>query len=166
MRKAAAILLPIIALICGAPAKAADEFVTFRVMAPKVALELAEAALADCRKRGFQVAVAVVDRFGVPQVMLRDTLAGPHTPDTAIAKARTAVSFRARTEELSTLTQAGQLNSAIRHIPGYIFLGGGVPVEAAGSIVGGIGISGAPSGAEDDNCARAAIQAIEDRLLM
>jgi uncharacterized protein GlcG (DUF336 family) len=140
--------------------------VTFRVMAPDLALELARAALADCRARGFQVAVAVVDRFGVPQVMLRDTLAGPHTPDTAIAKARTAVSFRAATEELSALTQAGQVNSAIRHIPGFVFLGGGVPVEAGGAIVGGIGISGAPGGAEDDACARAGIAAVEDRLLM
>lgn len=166
MKKATAILLFIFALSSGAPAKAADEFLSFRVLAPKLALELATAALADCRKRGFQVAVAVVDRFGVPQVMLRDTLAGPHTPETAIAKARTAVSFRSATEELSALTQAGQLNSAIRHIPGYIFLGGGVPVEAAGSIVGGIGISGAPGGAEDDACAKAGIEAIEDRLLM
>ena len=166
MKTATAIFLFIFALSSAAPARAADEFVSFRVLAPKLALELATAALADCRKRGFQVAVAVVDRFGVPQVMLRDTLAGPHTPETAIAKARTSVSFRSATEELSALTQAGQLNSAIRHIPGYIFLGGGVPVEAAGSIVGGIGISGAPGGAEDHACAKAGIEAIEDRLLM
>lgn len=147
------------------PARAED-LVTFRVMSPALALDLARAALEECRTRGFQVAVAVVDRFGVPQVLLRDTLAGPHTPETAIAKARTAVSFRAPTEELSAATQAGQLNSAIRHIPGYVFLGGGVPVEAGGAIVGGIGISGAPSGAEDDACARAGIAAVEERLLM
>lgn len=144
----------------------AEDFTTFRVMAPSLALELAQAALKACRDRGFQVAVAVVDRFGVTQVVLRDALAGGHTPDTAIGKARAAVSFRAATEELSNITQAGQPNSAIRHIPGYIFLGGGVPVEAAGSIVGGVGISGAPGGGEDDACARAGIAAVEDRLLM
>jgi uncharacterized protein GlcG (DUF336 family) len=148
-----------------APSRAQD-FSTFRVMAPSLALDLAQAALKACRDRGFQVAVAVVDRFGVTQVMLRDSLAGAHTPDTAAAKARAAVSFRTSTEELSALTQAGQANSAIRHLPGYVFLGGGVPVEAAGSIVGGIGISGAPGGAEDDACARAGIAAVEDRLLM
>jgi uncharacterized protein GlcG (DUF336 family) len=143
------------------------DFTTFRVMAPPLALELAGAALKSCQERGFQVAVAVVDRFGVPQVMLRDALAGPHTPDTAAAKARTAVSFRAATEELSAATQAGQLNSAIRHVQGgYVFLGGGVPVEAAGTIVGGVGVSGAPGGAEDDACARAGIAAVDDRLLM
>lgn len=144
----------------------AEDFTTFRVMAPSLALDLAQAALKACRDRGFQVAVAVVDRFGVTQVLLRDALAGSHTPETATAKARAAVSFRTATEELSALTQAGQLNSAIRHIPGYIFLGGGVPVEAAGSIVGGVGVSGAPGGAEDDACARAGIAEVEDRLLM
>jgi uncharacterized protein GlcG (DUF336 family) len=108
--------------------------------------------------------VAVVDRFGVTQVVLRDALAGAHTPDTAAAKARAAVSFRASTEELSAATQAGQINSAIQHIPGYVFLGGGVPVESAGSIVGGVGVSGGPGGAEDDACARAGISAVEDRL--
>ena len=93
-------------------------------MAPELALELAQAALKACRDRGFQVAVAVTDRFGLTQVMLRDSLAGQHTPETAQAKARTAVSFRTTTEELSALTQAGQPNSAIRHLPGFVFLGG------------------------------------------
>lgn len=164
----------IIAAVAAAAAFAAsphassqESFTTFRFMAPPLALELAQAALKSCHDRGFQVAVAVVDRMGIPQVMLRDALAGPHTPENAIAKARTAVSFRASTEELSAATQAGQLNSAIRHIPGnYMFLGGGVPVESAGSIVGGIGVSGAPGGAEDDSCAREGIAAIEDRLMM
>ncbi|WP_372624773.1 GlcG/HbpS family heme-binding protein [Falsiroseomonas sp.] len=142
----------------------AEDFTNFRVMSPPLALDLARATLEACRQRGFQVAVTVVDRFGVTQVLLRDALAGAHTPDTAAGKARAAVSFRTSTEELSAATQAGQLNSAIRHLPGYVFLGGGVPVESAGSIVGGVGVSGAPGGAEDDACARAGISAVEDRL--
>ncbi|WP_027284267.1 GlcG/HbpS family heme-binding protein [Rubritepida flocculans] len=153
------------AALAAAPARGED-FIPMRMMAPGLALDLARAALEECRTRGFQVAVAVVDRMGVPQVMLRDALAGPHTPETAIGKARAAVSFRTPTEELSALTQAGQVNSAIRHIPGFVFLGGGVPIEAGGMIVGGVGISGAPGGAEDDACARAGIAAVEERLLM
>lgn len=154
-----------VALVAAVPSRAED-FSTFRVMAPGLALDLAQAALAACRERGFQVAVAIVDRFGVTQVMLRDSLAGAHTPETAQAKARTSVSFRTATQDLSAATEAGQVNSAIRFLPGYIFLGGGVPVEAAGSIVGGVGVSGAPGGAEDDACARAGIAAVEDRLMM
>jgi uncharacterized protein GlcG (DUF336 family) len=144
----------------------AEDFTQFRAMSPDLAQELARATLADCRSRGFQVAVAVTDRFGVVQVVLRDSLAGQHTPDTAVLKARTAASFRAPTEELAEATQSGSLNSAIRHIPGFLFLGGGVPVEAAGAIVGGVGVSGGPSGAADHDCARAGIAAIEDRLSM
>ena len=158
--------LAAVALTWPATMPRAQDFSSFRVMSPPLALAMAQAALKACGDRGFQVAVAVVDRFGVPQVMLRDSLAGAHTPDTAVAKARTAVSFRSSTHDLAVATQAGQLNSAIRHIPGYVFFGGGVPVEAAGSIVGGIGISGAPGGPEDDACARAGIAEVEDRLLM
>lgn len=153
-------------LLAAAPAARAQDFVSFRSMTPELALALAQGALKACRERGFQVAVAVTDRFGVAQVMLRDSLAGQHTPETALAKARTAVSFRAATEELSAMTQAGQVNSAIRHLPGFVFLGGGVPVEAAGAMVGGVGVSGAPGGAEDDRCARAGIAAVEERLEM
>ena len=145
---------------------ATDDFTTFRVMTPELALDLALAALKDCRARGYQVAVAVTDRFGLVQVVLRDRLAGQHTPDTAVGKARTAVSFRSDTLTLAEVTEAGQLNSGIRHLPGFVFLGGGVPVEAGGTIVGGIGISGAPGGGEDDACAKAGIKAVEDRLLM
>ena len=93
-----AMLAGIALLSVTAASSRAEDFTSFRVMSPSLALSLAQAALKNCNDRGFQVAVAVVDRFGVVQVMLRDTLAGPHTPDTATSKARTAVSFRASTE--------------------------------------------------------------------
>lgn len=154
------------AMAGGEARAAADDFTTFRVMTPELALDLALAALKECRNRGYQVAVAVTDRFGLVQVVLRDRLAGQHTPDTAIGKARTAVSFRSDTLTLAEVTEAGQLNSGIRHLPGFVFIGGGVPVEAGGMIVGGIGISGAPGGGEDDACAKAGLAAVEDRLQM
>jgi uncharacterized protein GlcG (DUF336 family) len=158
--------LGLAALLAITPAARGEDFVAFRSMTPELALALAQGALKACRERGFQVAVAVTDRFGVTQVVLRDSLAGHHTPETAVGKARTAVSFRAPTEALSALTQAGQANSAVRHLPGMVFVGGGVPVESAGAIVGGVGISGAPGGVEDEHCARAGIAAVDDRLSM
>lgn len=135
-----------------------------RVLTPESALKAAQAALADCRRQGFQVAVAVVDRFGVAQTLLRDRFAGAHTPDTAVNKAWTAVSFRTDTVELARATQAGQPSSGIRHLPRFVGVGGGVPIEAGGSIVGGIGISGAPTGEADAACARAGIASIRDDL--
>ncbi len=138
--------------------------VTFKVLNPSVALELAQAALESCRKSGYQVAVSVVDRFGTPQVLLRDRFAGPHTPETARRKAWTAISFRTDTLELSKISAAGQAQSGVRFVNEALMIGGGVPVEAAGSIVAGIGISGAPGGEADDACARAGIEAVADKI--
>ena len=71
-----------------------------RILTPETALKAAQAALKKCRDSGYQATVAVVDRMGVVQVLLRDRFAGPHTTDMASAKAYTAVSFRTSTTEL------------------------------------------------------------------
>jgi len=138
--------------------------ITFKTLTLEAATELAQGALAECRKHGFQVAVSVVDRGGNVQVILRDRFAGPHTPETARRKAWTSVSFRTDTQAMATLTQPGELAFGTRDIPGALMLGGGVPIEAGGSIVGGVGVSGAPGGDADDTCARAGIEAIVDKL--
>ena len=136
---------------------------TFRVLTPETALAAAQAALQKCRDSGWQVAVAVVDRSGVTQVMLRDRFAGPHTPRTAGGKAWTAVSFRTSTSELARISQPGQPQSGMRQLPRVVVLGGGLTIEAQGSILGGIGVSGAPVDG-DEACARAGIEAIHDRI--
>ena len=163
-RRALAALLIALALVIGngAAVSATEALVTFKVLSPGTALKAARAAMDRCSGEGYQVTVAVVDRFGVEQVVLRDRFAGPHTPSTATRKAWTAVSFRSETTELSKLTQSGGPFSGIRHISMALMVGGGLPIEASGSIVGGIGVSGAPSGELDDDCARAGIAAIED----
>jgi uncharacterized protein GlcG (DUF336 family) len=134
------------------------------MLTPETALKAATAALEDCRKRGFQVAVAVVDRSGVAQALVRDRFAGPHTPDTAVGKGWTAISFRTDTLEFAKATQAGQPSSGIRQLPRVVAVGGGVMIESGGAIVGAIGVSGAPGGAEDEACAKAGIAAIRDAI--
>jgi uncharacterized protein GlcG (DUF336 family) len=141
---------------------AAQATLTVRILTPDTALKAAQAALKKCRDSGYQVAVAVVDRMGVVQVMLRDRFAGPHTPDMASAKAYTAVSFRTNTNELAEATQPGRPQSGIRNRPGVAAVGGGMMIEAGGSLLGGIGVSGAPGGREDDLCAVAGIEAIRE----
>jgi uncharacterized protein GlcG (DUF336 family) len=153
-----------VALLLVAPVRAQDALVTYKSLSAELALELARAALDDCRKRGYQVAVAVVDRFGVTQVMLRDRFAGAHTPPTAAGKAWTAVSFRTNTTDLVALTQPGMPQAALRHLPGAVVLGGGLIIEAGGSLVGAVGVSGAPGGDADDACAKAGIEAVRDKL--
>ncbi len=135
-----------------------------RSITPEAALRAASAALASCAKTGYQVAVAVTDRGGHALVMLRDRHAGAHTPATATGKAWTALSFKLDTLAFARATQSGELASGIRQLPGVVAIGGGRGIEAAGSLVGAIGVSGAPGGDADDVCAKAGIAAIADDL--
>jgi uncharacterized protein GlcG (DUF336 family) len=151
------------ALVLGVALQASAQEATFntRSLTPETALKAARAALESCRKSGFQVAVAVVDRGGNAQVMLRDRFAGAHTVDTAINKAWTSVTFKTATLAFAKETEAGKDASGIRQLPRVVAVGGGLMIEAAGSLVGGIGVSGAPGGAADDVCAQAGIKAIQ-----
>ena len=167
MKNAFASVLTAAALIgAQSTALAADASYTIRLMTPETALKAASAALASCRNAGFQVAVAVVDRSGQIQVVLRDRFAGMHTPDTAVNKAWTAASFKMNTTALAQAAQSGTASSGIRNIPRVTAVGGGLLIEAAGLPFGAIGISGAPSGDLDDKCARAGLDAILDDLNM
>ena len=152
-------------LVALAGAAAAQE-ATFqtRSLAPETALQAARAALESCRKQGYQVGVAVVDRSGVTQVFLRDRFAGAHTVEVAANKAWTATSFRTPTLAIAAETQPGRPMSGIRGTSRMLAVGGGVPIEGGGSIFGAIGVSGAPTGEIDDACARAGIQAIADAI--
>jgi uncharacterized protein GlcG (DUF336 family) len=153
-----------LALIPAAGIADENSFATFRTLKPELALQAAQAAMAECRKSGYQVAVSVTDRFGVLQVTLRDQLAGPHTPDTSYRKAWTAVSFRSDTLALAKMTEAGEA-WAVRNVTGALPLGGGVRILAGdGDMVGAIGVSGAPGGSEDEACAKAGIGAIADQI--
>ena len=160
--------LPLLAaLACAAPplaAQAADPYVAFKVLKPELALQMAEAAMEYCRDEGYQVGVTVVDRFGLPQVFLRDRYAGLHVYETSRRKAWTAASFRTGTTELHEATAPGSISQGIRQLSEALPLGGGVLVEGSGTILGAIGVSGAPSPALDDECAEAGIAAIEDMI--
>ena len=145
-------------------ARAQDATVTYKSLSPELALDLARATLSDCQKRGFQVAVVVTDRFGNPQVMLRDRFAGTHTPTTASGKAWTAASFRTNTMDLLAITQPGSPQSGLRNLPNVVIIGGGVMVEAGGSMIGAVGVSGAPGGDMDEACAKTGLNAIKDKL--
>lgn len=152
------------ALIGPVHAEEAKGVFSSTTLTPETALTAAQAALKFCRNAGWQVTVVVVDRSAMPVAVLRDRYAGFHTIDAGIGKARTAVSFKSPTGQLAERTQAGKPESGIRGIPGIVMVGGGLPIEATGSLVGGIGVSGAPGGENDERCAEAGIKAIEDQL--
>jgi len=153
-----------LAVSVAVPAGAQKMLAMYQTLTTAAAQAAAQAALARCQKDGYTVAVAVVDRGGQPLAVLRDNLAGTHTTQTAVGKAATAVSFRTDTTELAATTQAGKAQSGIRQLPNVIAVGGGLMIRAKGSLVGGIGVSGAPGGDADDVCAKAGIAAINDAI--
>jgi uncharacterized protein GlcG (DUF336 family) len=157
--------LSLLAMAACSTARAAPEpTYTVRLLTPETALTAAQAALAHCRQAGHQVAVAVVDRSGLVQVLLRDRFAGAHTLEIAPRKAWTAASFRMTTAALAAETQAGKAMSGIRAAPQVMAIGGGQVIEAGGAVLGAIGVSGAPGGEADDACALAGIRAVADAI--
>lgn len=151
-------------LLLGASALAQEAVFSTRQLTPETALTAARAALESCRKQGFQVAVAVVDRSGLTQVLLRDRFAGAHTVEVSVNKAWTAASVRTSTAALAQETAAGKPMSGLRNQPRFLAAAGGLVVEGAGSTLGAIGVSGAPGGEADEACAKAGIAAIADAL--
>jgi uncharacterized protein GlcG (DUF336 family) len=149
---------------CVLPLQAQQATFSVKLLTPETALTAAQAALAHCRQAGHQVAVVVVDRSGVPQVLLRDRFAGAHTPEVATRKAWTAASFRISTTALAVETQAGKPMSGLRSSAAVMAIGGGLVIEGGGSIFGGIGVSGAPGGEADDACATVGLKAIADAI--
>ncbi len=150
-----------------AHADEAPALYTQKHLSLELASRAAWAAVEDCRRRGYSVAVAVLDRGGNTQALLRDRFAGPHTPETAIRKAWTANSFRQSTGELAALHKEGKIPAQVQHNPGALLVGGGVTISASGSMVGAIGVSGAPPGKSDRDsidgaCAAAGIAAIQE----
>jgi uncharacterized protein GlcG (DUF336 family) len=158
VRAAAALLL------AAAPAFADDSTFAVKSLTAETALRAGQAALAKCRAGGHQVAVAIVDRGGNTQVLLRDRYAGPHTVEVSTNKAWTALSFKTPTLELERLTRPGEPMSGLRAVARFTAIGGGIPIEAGGSLLGGIGVSGAPGGEADATCASAGIAAIAESL--
>ncbi|WP_181038983.1 heme-binding protein [Arthrobacter sp. Y81] len=118
-----------------------------------------KAALAKCQadKLPF-VTVALVDRFGTVQALLRGDNAAEHTIEAAQQKAYTAAAFGTPTSELAKRINGN--GPSIADLPGTLFLAGGVPLKVNGVSVAGIGVGGAPDGALDEACATAGAEAI------
>ena len=147
------------------PAAAADApTFTVRLLTPETALKATQAALTKCRAGGFQVAVAVVDRSGIPQALIRDRFASPASIDIAQRKAQTAASFRMDTSALDRELQPGRPTAGLRGVASIVAVAGGKPIEAGGALLGGIGVSGAPGPQNDEMCAAAGIAAIAEDL--
>ena len=140
---------------------AADDLPKEAVLPVGLAGKAIQASLDHCNKDGYRVSVSIVDRAGVLRAMARADGAGPHTVDSSKKKAYTAASLRRPTTELAELINKVPTLQALREVNDQmLMLGGGLPIEIGGEIVGGIGVGGAPGAHLDDACAQAGLDAI------
>ena len=148
------------ALALSAPALAEQgDIMDTKRMGMGLAQDIAKTAVTTCREKGYQVTAAVVDRSGNLQALLRDVYAPKISIDIAQQKASTAAMFSVPSGELSA--DAAQ---SLNHVDSVLALTGGLPIEAGGSLVGGVGVSGAPDSQVDEECAQAGLDAVSDRL--
>lgn len=137
---------------------------TERNMSLELANQLAAATVASCLAGGYNVTAAVVDRAGQLRALHRADNAGPHTLDSARVKAYTSASAKNNTLAMMDGAQKNPAAANLVHMPGFLLLGGGVPVRVGNDVIGAIGVGGAPGGHLDEQCAVAAIEKVKDLL--
>ncbi|WP_334223878.1 GlcG/HbpS family heme-binding protein [Thiosocius teredinicola] len=149
-------------MLAATPVLAEDPMVTqVKRMSMDTAMTIAKATIDACREKGIQIGVTVVDRDGIPQAALRDTIAPTITLPISKGKAYAAVMFNVPTSDL-----ASRADTPIGRVPGVIMSPGGVPIQVGGALVGGVGVSGAPAGETDQECAQAGVDAVQTDLEM
>lgn len=162
---AGALALSISALLATGTAPANAQTVrTEKNMSMALATQLAARAVADCSSVNYAVTATVVDRAGVVQSVQRADGAGPHTVEASRLKAYTSASAKTDTLALMVNAQRNPAAANLVNIPGYLLLGGGVPVKVGNEVIGAVGVAGAPGGHLDEQCATAAIAKVQDLL--
>jgi len=150
----------VVAAIIAVPSSAGAQVLTEKDVSVRMALTIAETALAEC---GNHVSVAVVDRVGRLRVFLQGDGAQPHNIELARRKAYTAQTFKRTSADWMKFTETtvpGQ-----RSLSEVIPLQGGVPIKAGDETIGGVGLSGAPNGGpQEEACGQAGIAKVADQL--
>jgi len=156
-------VLPVLLTVTALPqAAGAAGLITVKRMSMELARDIADAAVHACRQRGYQVSAVVVDRNAVPQVVMRDSLAPRFT--LAIAEDKANAVVLSGVDSGTFRKRRADIRAEMNQVKGILMLDGAVAVRAAGSLVGAVGVSGAPGGDKDAACARAGVAAVRDRL--
>jgi len=140
----------------------AQGIVTQKNITLALAQTIANAAIAQCRSMGYKISVTVVDREGLPIVMLRDDGAGLSTPEGSDRKAYTARAFSQPSADFVKRLQDRPDTVGSRQYTRVLALAGGLPIKVGTEIVGAVGVSGTPG--KDDDCSQAGIDKVADRL--
>jgi len=151
-------------LLCATVTTAFAQVRSERNISLSLANQIAAAGVAACAEKGYNVAVTVVDRSGQVKAMQRADNAGPHTLASSQQKAFTSASAKSATLAMMEGAQKNPGAANLVYLPGFLLLGGGLPIKAGDEVIGGVGIGGAPGGHLDDQCAQAALEKVKDQL--
>lgn len=150
------------ALCAVAAGVSARDVISVQRMSMELARDVAQASVEACREQGYQVTAVVVDRSGDVQAVLRDVLAPRFTYQIARDKANAVILSGVKSSDFRH--NRGDIRMEMNHVDGILVLEGAVPIEAAGSLLGAVGVSGAPGGDRDEVCALKGIEAVQERL--
>lgn len=137
---------------------------TERNMSLDLANQIAAATVASCTGSGYAVTATVVDRAGSVRAVQRADNAGPHTLAASLQKAFTSASAKSNTLAMMEGAQKNPAAANLVNIPGFLLLGGGVPVRVGSDVIGAVGVGGAPGGHLDEQCALAGLDKVKDLL--
>lgn len=130
----------------------------------ELARQAATRAIDQCTADGFSVVVEVLDREGIPIVLMRGDDAKPHLLASVRRKAFTALTFRMPSGELGPFIEKHPSAAPLKDLDNITTLGGGIPIKVGKDVVASIGVAGAPGGEFDVHCAQVAIESIASRL--
>ncbi len=147
-----------------APLAQAQSVRTEKNMSLALANQIASATVASCSANGYNVTATVVDRGGEVRAMMRADQAGTHTLEASRLKAYTSASAKNSTLAMMEMAQKNPGAANLVHIPGFLLLGGGVPVKVGNDVIGAVGVGGAPGGHLDEKCALVALEQVADQL--
>ena len=156
--------------VAGATGAIAQGVVNVPRLSAALANELVGETVAICAKKGYRVWAVVVNLDGVRQAVLRGDGAPIHSQDNAYYKAYSSASLTLGRNEGSTkevrdrMAKAAPSTVPSTPLPNVTYAVGGVTIRAGGAAIGAIGVSGAPGGQFDEECAREALAKIQDRI--
>jgi uncharacterized protein GlcG (DUF336 family) len=161
--KSISVILAGAALALGFAPAFTQTLATHRIPA-SLAVEAASETVAACARQNYRESAVVLDADGQIITVVRGDGAGIHTIDSAHDKAYTAVSFKNDTLALASRAKGEDSIAPLAKLPHVMFFGGGVVIKLNDEVIGSIGASGAPGANLDDNCAKAGLNKIRDRL--
>lgn len=133
-------------------------------MSLELANQIAAASVAACQANGYAVTATVVDRAASVRAIQRADNAGPHTLAASEQKAFTSASAKNTTLAIMETAQKNPAAANLVYLPGYLLLGGGVPIRVGNEVIGAVGVGGAPGGHLDEQCAMVALDKVKDQL--